>query len=290
MPCIDHSYHFLVDACLTNLYLRLPTNHLEVRGLIPSHLNVPSVLRITSNCVYITIPARAVATVWRYSDTRQSWRWGHWGVGNILLTENIDRVCSRGDGLAVRHGKMQWEIVQLVSFTWYYVCERLATLHAFGKRFRDPLWKTLFGDIATPAVFQVILVSQLFWQIIVCCILSCGWIHGVWILCADVSKHRMFHLHRRGGVSLWRWNRQGVPKRRRIKFRRWGFTRNKKIQHSKHVGNLKYKIKIWRKVNQQGAAFCFFTSSQSILSPYLSTDMSSIANSTPVRNAICFGD
>jgi len=30
-----------------------------------------------------------------------------------------------------------------------------------------------------------------------CCILSFGWFHGVWILRADVSKHCLFHLHRR---------------------------------------------------------------------------------------------
>jgi hypothetical protein len=30
-----------------------------------------------------------------------------------------------------------------------------------------------------------------------CCVLSFGWFTGVWILCADVSEHCLFHLHRR---------------------------------------------------------------------------------------------
>jgi hypothetical protein len=50
-----------------------------------------------------------------------------------------DTGCSRGDELAVRHGKMQSEIVKFVPFTSY---DRLATLHSVGKRFRDALWKT----------------------------------------------------------------------------------------------------------------------------------------------------
>jgi hypothetical protein len=41
-----------------NLYLRLLTNHLEVRGLILSYLSVPSSLRINWNCLYMTVPSR----------------------------------------------------------------------------------------------------------------------------------------------------------------------------------------------------------------------------------------
>jgi len=36
-------------------------------------------------------------------------------------------------------------------------------------------------------------------------------------------RNTLFHLHRR----LWRWNRQSVPKRWHIKFRRWGVTQKK---------------------------------------------------------------
>jgi len=50
-------------------------------------------------------------------------------------------------------------------------------------------------------------VSELFWQIVSCCILSFGWIHAVWILCVDVSKHSVCSIFI-GCVSLWRWNRQ----------------------------------------------------------------------------------
>jgi len=32
-------------------------------------------------------------------------------------------------------------------------------------------------------------------------------------------------------TSLWRWNRQSVPKHRHIKFRRQGITQKKNIQH-----------------------------------------------------------
>jgi len=46
-----------------------------------------------------------------------------------------------------------------------------------------------------------------------CCMFSFGWFPGVWILHAP--------------TCLWRWNRQSVPKRRRIKFRRRGITEEK---------------------------------------------------------------
>ena len=66
-----------------------------------------------------------------------------------------------------------------------------------------------------------------------CCILSIGWLSGVWILCADVSKHSVGSICI-GGVSrkspclhhLWRWNRQCVSKLRQIQFRRRGITQN----------------------------------------------------------------
>ena len=66
-----------------------------------------------------------------------------------------------------------------------------------------------------------------------CCILSFGWFPGVWILYADVSEHsapsifigRAEHEH-----DLWRWNRQVVPKRRHVKFRRRGITQKKEYE------------------------------------------------------------
>ena len=42
-------------------------------------------------------------------------------------------------------------------------------------------------------------------------------------------------------TSLWRWNRQSVPKRRHIKFRRQGITQ-KKTQHTEHGESLKSRI------------------------------------------------
>jgi len=90
-----------------------------------------------------------------------------------------------------------------------------------------------------------------------------GWSPGVWTLCADVSEHCVFHLHRpceqervptfRNTIrsfckrsceqeespcshNLWRWN--SVPKRWHIKFRRRGITQ-KKIPLSRHCESLK---------------------------------------------------
>jgi len=45
----------------------------------------------------------------------------------------------------------------------------------------------------------------------------------------------LFHLHR----PLWRWNRQSVPKRRHIKFRRRGITQKKTY-------NIQNTAKVWR--------------------------------------------
>jgi len=62
-----------------------------------------------------------------------------------------------------------------------------------------------------------------------CYIPSFGRFPGLWILYADVQKNSVCSVFV-GGVStkifllqdLWRWRRQSVPKRRRIKFRRRG--------------------------------------------------------------------
>ena len=55
----------------------------------------------------------------------------------------------------------------------------------------------------------------------------------------------LFHLHRQVDTPtcLWRWNRQSVPKRRHIKFRRRGITQKKSynIQNTAKVWNQKYK-------------------------------------------------
>jgi len=40
-------------------------------------------------------------------------------------------------------------------------------------------------------------------------------------------RNTLFHLHRHVGTCLWIWNRQSVPKRRHIKFRRRGITQKK---------------------------------------------------------------
>ena len=58
----------------------------------------------------------------------------------------------------------------------------------------------------------------------------------------------LFHLHRQvseySPTCLWRWNRQSVPKRRHIKFRRRGITQNKtyNIQNTAKVWNQEYLV------------------------------------------------
>jgi len=53
----------------------------------------------------------------------------------------------------------------------------------------------------------------------------------------------LFHLHRHVGTCLWRWNRQSVPKRQHIKFRRRGITQKKpyNIQNTAKVWNQEYQ-------------------------------------------------
>jgi len=56
-------------------------------------------------------------------------------------------------------------------------------------------------------------------------------------ICRRFGTHCLFHLHRQVGAflyaptCLWRWNRQSVPKRRHIKFRRPGNYPKENIQH-----------------------------------------------------------
>jgi len=54
----------------------------------------------------------------------------------------------------------------------------------------------------------------------VCCILPFGQLTGVWIF--ETLRCSILH-------HLWRWNRQSVPKRRHIKFRRRGITQKKEF-------------------------------------------------------------
>jgi len=49
--------------------------------------------------------------------------------------------------------------------------------------------------------------------------------------------------------DLWRWNRQGVPKRRNIKLRSRGTAPKDRIQHSEHDECLKSRINIKNLVN-----------------------------------------
>jgi hypothetical protein len=46
-------------------------------------------------------------------------------------------------------------------------------------------------------------------------------------VCRRFGTLCLFHLHRRVGIRLYRWNRQSVPKGRDIKFRRRGITQKK---------------------------------------------------------------
>ena len=58
-------------------------------------------------------------------------------------------------------------------------------------------------------------------------------------------RNTLFHLHRQVGIHtcLWRWNRQRVPKRQHIKFRRRGITQKKAYNkpRSGHAARRKHK-------------------------------------------------
>ena len=80
-------------------------------------------------------------------------------------------------------------------------------------------------------------------------------IPGVWILYADVSEHsvpssqagRCVWKFPHTPTCLWRWNRQSVPKRRHIKFRRRGITQKKSynIQNTAKVWNQELFTYLW---------------------------------------------
>jgi len=75
------------------------------------------------------------------------------------------------------------------------------------------------------------------------CILSFGWFPGVWTVYADVSEQSVCPVFI-DGVSTktlhhqWRWNRQIVPKRRHIKFRRRRITETKEY-------DVQNTVKVW---------------------------------------------
>ena len=76
------------------------------------------------------------------------------------------------------------------------------------------------------------------------CILSFGWFLGVWILCADVSEHSIFHLHK-----WWRWwfaytayeDWTECSETSAHKIQTPGKHPKERIQHSEHGENLKSK-------------------------------------------------
>ena len=59
-------------------------------------------------------------------------------------------------------------------------------------------------------------------------------------ICRRFGTLSLLNLHWRIGISLWRWNRQSVPKRRYIKFRRLGITQKK---HTAFRTRRKFEIK-----------------------------------------------
>jgi len=67
-------------------------------------------------------------------------------------------------------------------------------------------------------------------------------------ICRRFGTLCLFHLHRRP----WRWNRQSVPKRRHIKFRRWEITKKKayNIQNREKVWNQEEITSMGRKMQE----------------------------------------
>ena len=92
----------------------------------------------------------------------------------------------------------------------------------YGKK-REGMWgrgEHSYRQISFVLDFTFLLCSQ-------CCILYFGWFPDVWILCADVSEHSVSSIFKGPVGDQWRWNWQGVPKRRHIKFRRREITQKK---------------------------------------------------------------
>jgi len=59
-------------------------------------------------------------------------------------------------------------------------------------------------------------------------------------ICRRFGTLYLFHLHR--PIRLWGWNRQSVPKRRHIKFRRRGITQKKSY-------NIQNTAKVWNQIS-----------------------------------------
>jgi hypothetical protein len=103
--------------------------------------------------------------------------------------------------------------------------------------------ETLCGKLClheTPAVFRVILVSQLFWQILWQIRLGESAASEFYM---PTFRNTVVHLHGWRKHHLWRLNKQIIPKRRHIKFRRRGFTQRKEYdsQITAEVWNKKSK-------------------------------------------------
>ena len=77
-----------------------------------------------------------------------------------------------------------------------------------------------------------------------CRMLSFAWFSDVWNLYTDVSEHFVcsIFIDRYAPTCLWRWNREDVPKRRNIRFRRRGNHPKESVQHSGHGESLKSRV------------------------------------------------
>jgi hypothetical protein len=95
-----------------------------------------------------------------------------------------------------------------------------------GQKISAIKWKLSWGPPCTWAtwrpetrVFPWFQTFAVFWMLY-----AFFWvITGGWSLYPDVSEHYVCSIF----IGLWRWNRQSVPKRRHINFRRRGITKKK---------------------------------------------------------------
>jgi hypothetical protein len=109
----------------------------------------------------------------------------------------------RLDFMCRRYGKLSVPSSRRLNFIW----------RRFEKLFHLPGVWTLYDDVSGNSVPSSRRLNFIWWRLEKLCLFH---LLGVWILCADVSKHCLFHLH---SCTTYEDGTDGVPKRRRIKFR-----------------------------------------------------------------------
>ena len=88
-------------------------------------------------------------------------------------------------------------------------------------------------------------------------------------ICRRFRTLRLFHLNRRVGIRLWRWD--SVPKRRHIKFRRRGITQ-KKAYNLLDTFSWHFIIGIFTKIDKEIQVWLYQTEVADILTDFFQQD------------------